>query len=179
MISHRRHQGIGNCIGVCLLFAWAGGHAHMGPGAAATPGGEKVKQAQLRVTLSAGHKSPQAAARRLRFSGQQLQILGIHGEKLAGDHPLHEDVVAVLHYAERPAPVPQIDKLNSIWADLIRLSDADTARRLRDDLLYQQDPRRLTIQLDGNWWRVYGHRRATAAEQGLLDPGVGLVSGGG
>ena len=179
------HQGFGNCIGVCLLLAlgpaamptWA-----QGPGA--TPGGEKGKQAQLRVTLSAGHKSPQAAARRLRLSGQQLQILGIHGEKLEGDHPLHEGVAVVLHYAERPAPLPQIDKLNPIWADLIRLSDADTARRLREDLVYQQDPRRLTVQLDGEatgrqWRRVYGHRRATAAEQGLLDPGAGLVPGGG
>ena len=114
-----------------------------GPGA--TPG----KQAQLRVTLSAGHKSPQAAARRLRFSGQQLQILGIHGEKLAGDYQLHEDVAVVLNYAERPVPVPQIDKRDPIWADLIRLSDADTARRLRDDQIYYQDPRRLTVQLDG------------------------------
>ena len=137
MIRHRMHQRFGNGIGVCLLLAlglaamptWA-----QGPGA--TPGGEKGKQAQLRLTLSAGHKSPQAAARRLRLSGQQLQILGVHGEKLEGYHPLHEGVAVVLHYAERPAPVPQVDKLNPIWADLIRLSDADTARRLREDLVY-------------------------------------------
>ena len=146
MKRYRMFQGFGSCIGVCLLLAigpatmptWA-----QGPGA--TPG----KQAQLRVTLSAGHKSPQAAARRLRFSGQQLQILGIHGEKLAGDYQLHEDVAVVLNYAERPVPVPQIDKRDPIWADLIRLSDADTARRLRDDQIYYQDPRRLTVQLDG------------------------------
>ena len=151
MIRHRRHQRFGDCIGVCLLLAI--GPATMparaqGPGA--TPGGEKVKQAQLRVTLSAGHKSPRAATRHLRLSGEQLQILNVNGEKLSGDHRLREDVVAVLHYAERPAPVPQIDKLHPIWADLIRLSDADTARRLRDDLVYQQDPRRLMVQLEGN-----------------------------
>ena len=102
------------------------------------------------MTFSAGHKSSQAAARRLRLSGRQLEVLGIRGEQLAGDYPLHEGVAAVLHYAERPAPVPQPDKHGPVWADLIRLSDADTARRLRDDMLYQQDPRRLTVQLDGD-----------------------------
>ena len=109
MLRHRMHPRFGNCIGVCLLLAigpaamptWA-----QGPGA--TPGEEKSKQAQLRVTLSAGHKSPQAAVRRLRLSGQQIEILGVHGEKLEGYHPLHEGVAAVLHYAERPAPCPRL-----------------------------------------------------------------------
>ena len=151
MRIHRMHQRFGDCLGVCLLLAM--GPAAMptwaqGPGA--TPGAEKVKQAQLRVTFSAGHKSPQAAARRLRLSGRQIEILGTRGEQLAGDYPLHEGVAAVLHYDERPAPVPQPDKHGPVWADLIRLSDADTARRLRDDMLYHQDPRRLTVQLGGN-----------------------------
>jgi hypothetical protein len=117
-----------------------------GPGA--TAGEEKAKQAELKVSFSPGDASAPAAARRLRLSGQQIEILDADGRGPAADGRWDPRAVVVLRYAQRPAPQPQIDKLHPIWIDLLKLSDADTARRLRDDLVYQQDPRRLTVQVD-------------------------------
>ena len=84
----------------------------------------------------------------MRLSGQQIEILGADGREPASDRACDADAVVVLRYAERPTPQSQIEKLNPIWIDLLKLSDADTARRLRGNFVFQQDPRRLTVQLE-------------------------------
>jgi hypothetical protein len=45
-------------------------------------------------------------------------------------------------------PVRPRESLNVIWRDLIARSDADTARRLREDPGLRPDPRRLTVEMD-------------------------------
>ena len=147
MSNDRSYQAFHRPIATCLVLAvaLASPPAH-GQGPAARAGGEKAKQAQLKASFSRGSASAAAAGRHLRLSGQQLEILGADGLQPAGDRPLDEPAVVVLRYAERPTPQPQIEKLNPIWIDLLNLSDADTARRLRGDFVFQQDPRRLTVQ---------------------------------
>ena len=152
MSNDRSYHDFYRCIATSLVLAVAlAAPLVHGQGPAAMAGGRKAEQAQLKVSFSRGQRaagSLPAEERHLRLSGQQMEILGANGLQPANDRRLDADAVVVLRYAERPTPQPQIERLNPIWIDMLNLSDADTARRLRNDLVFQQDPRRLRVQWD-------------------------------
>jgi len=113
----------------------------------------------LRLSLSWGYQSKSAApfCVRLLAHGVELsQPVAVNMEPPDGlrDGAWHtrsgggdvDGLELLLRYPS--AQLRQIDNLNSIWADLIAQSDADTARRLRSDPAFQRDGRRLTVQMD-------------------------------
>ena len=114
---------------------------------------------QLKVRISWGHQSPNAAAFYIKLAPADVTISNTAGYSLepgdaqkdgawqtrAGGGDL-DGVEFTLRYPQ--ASVQPLSKLNNIWADLIAQSDADTARRLRLDPAYRPDLRRVTVHMN-------------------------------
>ena len=114
---------------------------------------------QLAVRISWGHRSPGNTPFHVKLMGSEVELADLKGLGLEGGEELRDWTVetragggdvdgAQFTVKYSPMAIKTIQKLNSIWADLIAQSDADTARRLRFDPAYRIDPRRLTVQLD-------------------------------
>jgi len=114
---------------------------------------------ELKVHVSWGHRSPNAAAFQIKVLTEQVEIAGTSADGMEADDELDEGLwrttagagdvdglVLTLRYTE--APIKEIQNLHSIWKYLIEHSDADTASRLRADPAFRPDARRLTIQMD-------------------------------
>ena len=92
---------------------------------------------ELKVRLSWGHKS---AAR------YEVSLAASGGVEVRGSTPEASGMAFTLVYPDQE--VKPIQNLQTIWADLIAHSDADTVRRLTQDPAWRIDPRKLTVHLD-------------------------------
>ncbi len=114
---------------------------------------------ELRLHVSWGHASTEASPFDLAFSSEAITVADVQPEGLEPGEELRDGVwrtragggdvdgvCLILRFDEVPVTTP--DDLNSMWRDLIALSDPDTARRLRLDAGYRRDPRKLTVALD-------------------------------
>ena len=149
MIRHRMHPRFGNCIGVCILITigpaamptWAQGPARRR--------GEAVKQAQLRVTLSAGHKSPRRPHGTCGFQANSFRF----STSVARNW---QAIISCKRTWRSCSIMPMVRPHAPDWQTRPPLGRPDSAERrghgppARDNLVYQQDPRRLTVQLDGD-----------------------------
>lgn len=112
----------------------------------------------LKVRISWGHTSPAATPFHVRCAATGATIAQVAPQGMEPDEAARDgawesragggDVDAVeltLRYPE--TPVKPLENLHVIWADLIAQSDADTARRLREDPGLRPDARRLTVEM--------------------------------
>lgn len=113
--------------------------------------------AELKIRISWGHESPVAAPYYIRVAaGSGLKIQDASGYQLEAGEGLKADgwrgkagagdidgVNFTLVYPESPAA--RLQNLHIIWADLIAQSDADTARRLRQDPAFRPDSPKFTV----------------------------------
>lgn len=112
-----------------------------------------------KVYLSWGHQTPQPAAFFILPRAEGMELSGLQGFDLeAPDRSLEgawstragggdvDGVSFTLLYP--PADVTANDKVHPFWIELARLSDPDTARRLRQDPAWRPDSRQLTIQMN-------------------------------
>jgi len=120
--------------------------------------GAQVMQ-QLPVKLSWGHRSPDGSRFFIRLVEDGARLSELKGVGLEADDsqqaPVFQtrsgggDVDGAQFVLNCPAaPVREIENLNPIWRDLIAQSDADAARRLREDPAYRRDSRRLIVQMN-------------------------------
>jgi len=113
----------------------------------------------LKVRISWGHTSPAATPFHIRCVAAGATIAEVAPQGMEAGEAVRQgawesragggDVDAVelaLRYPE--TPVKPLENLHVIWADLIAQSDADTARRLREDPGLRPDARRLTVEMD-------------------------------
>jgi hypothetical protein len=116
-------------------------------------------RSELKVHVSWGHRSPNAAVFQIKVLTEQVEIVGTSAEGMEAGDKLDEGLwrttagagdvdglVLTLRCAD--TPVKEIQNLHSIWKYLVDHSDADTASRLRGDPAFRPDPRKLTIQMD-------------------------------
>lgn len=114
---------------------------------------------EMKVHLSWGHRSPEAAVFQVKVLTEQVEVVDAAGESMEASDRLEDGLwqttagagdvdglVLTLRYTG--APVTEIQNLHSIWKYLFEHSDSDTASRLRGDPAFRPDPRKLTIQMD-------------------------------
>jgi hypothetical protein len=114
---------------------------------------------ELKVHISWGHRSVNAAAFQVKVLTDQVEVVGTSAEGMEAGDRLEgglwrttagagdvDGLALTLRYADMP--IKEIQNLHSIWKYLFEHSDADTAERLRGDPAFRPDPRRLTIQMD-------------------------------
>ncbi len=113
----------------------------------------------LRVHVSWGHSTAIDSPFTVGLRGENVAIGDVRAESLeSGDECAPsacrsragggdvDGLSFVLRYVD--AEIREVEKLNSIWRDLIAAADADTAQRLRLDPGYRHDSRKLTLLLD-------------------------------
>ena len=116
---------------------------------------------QLRVRISWGHQTAVATPFAFKLLAADATVSEPTGRELEPGESASSsewltragggDVDAAeftLRFPERQITV--ITNLQRIWADLVAQSDAETARRLRDDPAYRPDSRILTVQMDAS-----------------------------
>ena len=96
--------------------------------------------AELKVRISWGHQSRPATPFFVRLEPSDGVAIRKDGVEDAGG------VGFTLVYPQEPEK--RLQNLHVIWADLIALSDADTARRLRQDAAFRPNAPRLTVFLN-------------------------------
>ena len=121
---------------------------------------------EMKVHISWGHWSEAATTFQIKVLTEQVEALGTSAEAMEAGDRLEDgfwrttagagdvdDLLLTLRYAD--TPVNEIQNLHSIWKYLFEHSDADTASRLRGDPAFRPDPRKLTVQMDGQGTRGF------------------------
>ena len=137
--------------------------------------------AELKVRISWGHESPAATPYYVRLvpassgveirnaAGYQLEMgEGLKGEawqSTAGAGDI-DGVTFTLVYPQPPST--RLQNLHIIWADLIAQSDADTARRLRQDAAFYPETPKLTVFLNQEGTRGFTLSAGQLVEQNSL-----------
>ena len=127
-------------------------------------GGRNTLSVPVRITW--GHRSPSRTEFAVRLAGEGVKLDGAKGIGLEDDEGQADgvwrtrsgggDVDGVELALTCPdTPVQPLEKIHSIWAALIAGSDADTARRLREDAAARPDTRRLTVRMDADGLRGF------------------------
>jgi hypothetical protein len=144
---------------LAISALWLTSAAVHGALCAPTTAGAELRS--LRVRLSWGYRSPQAAPWFVKLvpaaSGMQIQdatgwnleesdgVAAGVGRTTAGAGDV-DGVEFTLKYQEPAESKPRTE--HSIWNYLLTHSDAGTVNRLRSDPAFQVDPRLLTVQLN-------------------------------
>ncbi len=123
-------------------------------------------QEHLAVRVSWGHTAPETTTFHVRFAGRDATVAEVAGMELETGDGIEgvtcesragggdvDGVALTLGYA--PVQVKPNEKVHRFWMDLITESDADTARRLRQDPAYRPDSRVLTVQTDRDGTRGF------------------------
>ena len=127
-----------------------------------------VQAGQLHIRASWGHRSPKAAAVFVKPvpASAGLTVRDATGYELEAGEGLQDgawqstagagDVDGVDFVIDLPASAAKPWRQeHSIWSHLLKESDPDTARRLRQDPAFQFDPLRLTFQMDAKGTRGF------------------------
>ena len=121
---------------------------------------------ELKVHVSWGHRSEDAAAFQIKVLTEQVEVADTSAKGMEAEDRRREGLwqttagagdvdglTLTLRYAD--TPIKEIQNLHSIWKYLFEHSDTDTAGRLRNDPAFRPDPRRLTIQMDEHGTRGF------------------------
>lgn len=151
------------------------------------------RQASLKVRLSWGHEVARATPYSIRLvpATPGVTIVELKGDSLEGGEGLVDgvwrttagagDVDGIQFSLLYPEDSGQrIQDLHVIWADLIALSDPDTARRLAQDPALRPDSAKLTVLMNEEGTRGFTVSAEQLREQGALwvpSLGVFLATG--
>lgn len=116
-------------------------------------------QAELKVHLSWGHESDVSHPFFIQLQAENVEILDVRSLNFDEDdraegmvwetHAGGGDIDGVEFSLSESTPTERkIENLHSIWADLIKMSDEDTARRLQMDPAYRLDDRKITVRMN-------------------------------
>lgn len=111
------------------------------------------------LRISWGCQSPVSASFYVQFHGENVTMSDLKAVGLESGDDVHtatlettagggdiDGAECTLHYS--PADIQLIDNLHTLWNDLIRFSDPDTAHRLQQDPAYRPDSRKITVQMN-------------------------------